>query len=170
MIGRVASVVRLVTFVDVRDKHDGGPDGSTMSVSARHEAVLADGRRVPLLDDRGWTAALFHAAADGTRHRLTGIWATQTREAMESTARAVVGPDEAFGGRTQAEEEAGHWDFLARTLHEEGVEIDAAELRELPHDVELGDRVLARLDLSPEQGSETRRPAGRARRPPQTVA
>src|SRR6478735_349827 len=105
---RVASVVRLLTFVDIEDKHDGGPDGSSMSVSARHQAVLADGHRVLLLDDRGWTAALFHAAADGARHRLTGIWATETREAMESTARAVVGPDEAFGGRTQAQQEAGH--------------------------------------------------------------
>jgi hypothetical protein len=26
-----------------------------MSVSARHEVVLADGRRVVLLDDRGWS-------------------------------------------------------------------------------------------------------------------
>jgi hypothetical protein len=150
MIGRVPSVVRLVTFVDVRDKHDGGPDGSRMSVSARHEAVLADGHRVLLLDDRGWTAELFHAAADGTRHRLIGIWEAATREEMERMARAVVGPDEPFGGRTGAQEEAGHWDFLARKLHEERVAIDGAELRALPHDVELSDRVLARLGLSQE--------------------
>jgi hypothetical protein len=121
-----------------------------MSVSARHEAVLADGQRVLLLDDRGWTAESFHAAADGTRRRSTGIWATATREEMERTARAVVGPDEPFGGRTRAEEEAGHWDFLARKLHEEGVDIDGAELRALPHDVELSDRVLARLGLGQE--------------------
>ena len=120
-------------------------------MSARHEAVLADGHHVLLLNDRGWTAETYHAAADGTRHRLTGIWATARREEMERTARTVVGPDEPFGGRTRAEEEAGHWDFLARKLHDEGVEIDGAELRALPHDVELSDRVLARLSLSQEQ-------------------
>src|SRR3954463_16332355 len=108
MIGRVTSVVRLLTLVDVNDKHAGGLDGSRMSVSARHEAVLADGHRVLLLNNRGWTAELFHAAADSTRHRLTGIWGAGTREGMESTARTVIGPDEPFGGRTQTQEEAGH--------------------------------------------------------------
>jgi len=29
-----------------------------MSVSVRHEAVLMDGRRLLLLDDRGWSSSL----------------------------------------------------------------------------------------------------------------
>lgn len=40
--------------------------------------------------------------------------------------------------------EADHWDALARVLQREGVEVEAAELRGLPHDVEFSDRVLAR--------------------------
>jgi hypothetical protein len=46
----VTAVVRFVTVVDVRDVE---ADAHTMSISARHEAVLADGRRVLLLDVRG---------------------------------------------------------------------------------------------------------------------
>ena len=74
---------------------------------------------------------------------------------MERTARDVVGPDEPFEGRTQADMEASHWDSLARVLQQERVEVEAAELRGLPHDVELSDRVLARIggrrDTSGEQ-------------------
>ena len=147
MIARVASVIRLLTFVTINDTHDGGPDGSRMSVSARHEAVLADGRRVVLLDDRGWTGQLADAAADGTGGPLAGIWATETMEDIERTARFVVGPDEPFEDRTQAEMEASHWDYLARILLQEGIEVDAGELRALPHDVAFSDRVLARLGV-----------------------
>jgi hypothetical protein len=146
MIGLVASVVRLLTFVDINDNHDGGSDGSRMSVSARHEAVLVDGRRVVLLDDRGWTGQLARADAAGTSDPLPGIWATETAAEMKRTARFVVGPDEPVGGRTQAEMAAGHWDYLARILQQKGIVAQAAELRALPHDVELSDRVLARLD------------------------
>ena len=121
-----------------------------MSVSARHEAVLADGRRVVLLDDRGWSEQLAVVSDEPSRQerRLVeppGIWAYETVEEMERSARDVVGPDEPFDGRTPAEMEASHWDSLARVLRREGVQVDAAELRGLPHDVKLSDRVLARI-------------------------
>ena len=57
----------------------------------------------------------------------------------------MVGPDESFEGRTPAEMEASHWDYLTRILQQQGVEVRGAELRALPYDVELSDRVLARL-------------------------
>jgi hypothetical protein len=138
----MAAVVRLVTFVEIRDGEDHGPSGRRMSVTARHEAELADGRRVVLLDDRGWTGELRVAGGGEPPH---GIWAQETAEQIEFTARAVVGPDEPFEGRTRAEMEAGHWETLARVLREEGIAAEAAELRALPHDVELSDRVRERL-------------------------
>ena len=141
----MAAVVRLLTFVDIADAHDDGPDAARMSVRARHEAVLADGRRVVLLDDRGWSGENFRVSADGHRSRLPGVWAYETAEEMERTARVVVGPDEPFEGRTQADMEASHWDYLARILQQHGVDVQGAELRALPHDVELSDRVLVRL-------------------------
>lgn len=122
----MAAVTRLVTYVDIDDDHD---DAHRMSMSARLDAVLADGRRVVLLDDRGWSESPVGetSVADTAR-----------------TARDVVGPDEAFAGRTQADMNADHWRHLTRLLRGRGVAVEAAELRALPHDVELSDRALAR--------------------------
>lgn len=53
-------VVRIATLADVREH----PDARSISVSARMEAVLDDGRRLLLLDDRGWTSSLRGAGAD----------------------------------------------------------------------------------------------------------
>lgn len=69
-------------------------------------------------------------------------------------ARRVVGPDEPFDNRLQADMEdrsqADHWMALAATLRRQGVVVGAEELKRLPHDVELTDRLRARLsDWSP---------------------
>jgi hypothetical protein len=130
----MADVARLITFVDIAD--DDGADARRMSVSVRQDAVLADGRRVVLLDDRGWSAAQNDSA---------DIWASETVEEMEREARIVVGPDEPFEGHSQADMEESHWEGLARTLRARGVEVEPGELKALPHDVELSDRVLARI-------------------------
>jgi hypothetical protein len=129
-------VVRLVTVADLRETV-GVRD---MSVSARLEAVLADGRRVVLLDDRGWTSSLRGAGAD-----TMDAWEASSEAEIAETARAVVGPDEAYGGRSQSDMEVGHWNTLAETLHRNGVAVDAEGLRQLPHDVVLTDRLRARL-------------------------
>ena len=152
----MAVVVRLLTFVDVNDEHDRGSDARSMSVSARHEAVLADGRRVVLLADRGWAGQLnvawYHEPSEQERRDVErrGIWEFERVEEMKREARFVVGPDEPFGGRTQADMEADHWDALARVLHEQGVAVEATELTALPHDVELSERVLARIGRGPD--------------------
>ena len=119
-----------------------------MSVRAPHEAVLADGRRVLLLGDRAGPGSCASPGAGAFRGRAPArgarvIWATETVEEMKRTARMVVGPDEPFEGHSQADMEAGHWDTLSRILRQHGIEVAAAELKALPHDVELSDRVLA---------------------------
>ena len=85
----------MVTFVDLRE---GGGDARQLSVSARHEAELPDGRRVLLLDDRGWTSSRHTAfqagGAESTREQQLDTWATTSVEEIEQTARMVVGPDE----------------------------------------------------------------------------
>jgi len=45
--------------------------------------------------------------------------------------------------------ETDHWNALADILRAQGAVVDARELRQLPHDVELSDRLRARLDQSP---------------------
>jgi hypothetical protein len=124
-------VVRLVTSIDV----DGPSSERQISISARHEAELDDGRRVLLLDDRGWSGS---GPAD--------IWARTSVEELERTARTVVGPDEPFAGHTHQSMAAGHWSTLAGMLAQRGIAVDAAELAALPHDVVLSRRLRQRLD------------------------
>ncbi len=156
----MAPVIRLVTVVDIDDgpvpidapvvegpPPDGcepglaplgqGPcpdDPHSMSLSVRHLAVLQDGRRLTLLDDRGWSAS-----------GPPDIWRETSIEMVEETARMVVGPDEPFGTHSRADMEADHWTGLAGVLRRQGVLISAEQLSQLPHDVELTDRLRARL-------------------------
>ena len=148
----MTAVARLLTLVDLMDEHDEGPDARRLDVSARLEAVLADGRRIVLLHGRGWSE-LGHidwdhepTAEERTREEeRIRVWAGQTAEDMKETARAVVGPDGAFGDHTEAEMAAGRWAALADDLRRQGVDADAAALEALPHDVELSERALARI-------------------------
>ncbi|WP_182112646.1 MULTISPECIES: hypothetical protein [unclassified Actinotalea] len=124
-------MTRLVTFVEIDERHT---DDRQVSVSARHEAVLADERRVLLLDDRGW-------AESGP----SDIWAYITVDGVASTARTVVGPDEPVRGQTHDDAARAHWASLADVLRREGVVADGDALARLPHDVVLGERLRARL-------------------------
>jgi hypothetical protein len=149
----MAAVARLVTLLDVRDDNA----GAQMSVSARHEAVLVDGRRVLLLDDRGWSSSLVQVGGapvgDASRADVVpDIWAVTPVEDIEETARQVVGPDEPFDGRSQEDMEADHWSYLAGILRQEGVIVDALELKRLPHDIVLSERLLARVGRDPGRG------------------
>jgi hypothetical protein len=147
----MSAVTRLVTFVDLAD---GVGDTRQTAFSARHEAVLLDGRRVLLLDDRGWTwSSLIAVQAgasdrDSTREQQPGIWATTSVEDIEQTARMVVGPDEPTDGYSQEDAEQGHWAYLSDVLGQHGVVVDALDLRRLPHDVVLSERLLARVGHS----------------------
>jgi hypothetical protein len=92
----MVTAARLVTLVDVGDRVD---DPGGLSLSARHEAVLEDGRRVPLLDDRGCTTSpelgmADRPEADSSRQGRPDRSAVWSVEAIEETARVVVGPDE----------------------------------------------------------------------------
>jgi hypothetical protein len=165
-------VVRLETIADVHDDGDAGPaatvegsrplprdvpgwaeappqsgeaDPRRISVSVRHEAVMDDGSRLLLLDDRGWTQEARGAGAN----EIDDLWALTTERDIVETARAVVGPDEPFGGRSQDDMETGHWNTLAENLRAQGVVADAGQLRRLPHDVVLSDRLRARLRKVP---------------------
>lgn len=142
----MALVARLVTFVDIADANP-----SPLGFSARHEAVLADGRRMVLLNDRGWTQSRINFIDwDGpVEVQASSPWEGVTREQIEETARTVVGPECAYRDFTQAEIDEGHWSYLSAALEQQGLDVDASDLRALPHDVELSDRLLARLGEPP---------------------
>lgn len=168
----MSHVVRLETIADVRDEGDAGPEAATaevsrplsrdvpgwaeappesgvvdprrISVSVRHDAVMDDGSRLLLLDDRGW---IQEARGPGA-NEIDDLWALTPERDIVETARAVVGPDEPFGGRSQNDMETGHWNTLAQHLRAQGVVADAGQLRQLPHEIVLSDRLRARLGKS----------------------
>jgi hypothetical protein len=131
---RVVHVTHLVTYVVV---DDAVAAPRRLSLSASHEAVLSNGDRVLLLDDRGWSVS-----------GPPDVWSSMSADEIENTARVVVGPDEAFDGYSQEDMEASHWAFLAAVLRRQGADVEWSTLRELPHDVVLGERLLARLSAS----------------------
>ena len=139
-------VARLATLVDLCNDLRG-----QQSFSARHEAVLEDGRHLLLLDDRGWSSSLVYATADSDSAREDPDFrAATSRKDIEETSRWVVGPDEPFDGRSQEDMERDHWAYLAGILRQQGVAADADELKGLPHDVVLSERVLTLLGHDPE--------------------
>jgi len=129
----VLHVTHLVTYIEV----DAAVADRRLSVSASHEAVLSNGDRVLLLDDRGWSVS-----------GPPDVWSTMSAYEIQNTARVVVGPDEAIDGYSQEDMEASHWACLAAVLRRQGADVKGSALRELPHDVVLGERLLARLSAS----------------------
>ena len=90
-----------------------------------------------LIDDRGW-------GSSGPRGGgPDDLWAYETFEAIESTVRNVVLPDDA---EETGEEHPGRW--LAERIRALSVETTPEELRQLPYDVVLSDRLQARLTRS----------------------
>jgi hypothetical protein len=125
----MTAVTRLVTHADL---DEAATNARQISVSARLEAELTDGRSLVLLADRGWTSS---GGGD--------IRARTSAEDIERTARMVVGPDEPFDGRTHEQMAADHWGSLAGILGQQSVDVDAQELERLPHDVVLSKRLRA---------------------------
>jgi hypothetical protein len=109
-----------------------------------------DGRRVLLLDDRGWTSGPLVPYGGGpVGDAPTGV----SVEEIETNARAVVGPDEPMEGSSQEEAEAAHWAYLTAILRQDGVIVDPLDLKRLPHDVVLGERLLAASGCDPVDGA-----------------
>jgi hypothetical protein len=67
-------VARLITYVDLGRN---AADAAHASVSARHEAVLTNGRRVVIFDDLGWSWSVHHGGGGEGEIRLdpwTSTW------------------------------------------------------------------------------------------------
>jgi hypothetical protein len=92
-----------------------------------HEfADLADGRRITLHEERGFTTS--------------AQWRYLTLDDLERDVRTTVLPDDDY---TQDEHP---WEWLAGLLHALGVQATAEELRLLLYSVEFSERLRARLE------------------------
>lgn len=130
-------VERLVTVVD-EDEAGPGSEG----FSAHLFAVLAGGGRVLVLGDRGWAQTTVSAARPPD---VAPAAPPLDRQDIEDTARMVVGPDEPPDGEDYEAAEAGYWQYVAGILAGRGVDAPPAQLRTLPHDVELSEALAARV-------------------------
>jgi hypothetical protein len=105
-----------------------------------HEfAELADGRRLTLHEERGFTCSL--AASRGPAP--SDQWRYLTLENLERDVRTTVLPDD---DDTQDEHP---WEWLAGLLHDHGVDATTEELRLLPYEVVFSERLRARVAANP---------------------
>jgi hypothetical protein len=114
------------------------PGGLSFRVS--EFAVLDDGRRLTLHEERGWTQWVRRGAPPG--EQLTedpGPWSLMTRQSVIQDTLNVVLPDD------DDPAEAHPYEWLAELLAARGVSATAAELRAVPYDVELSPRLEERL-------------------------
>gem|GEM_PF-2529094 len=131
----VPAALRLITSVEVADPETPATVADrSLQIGASHELELADGRRVTLLDDRGWMVS-----------GPVRIWSHTSLDDVIASARAVVGPDEPVDGASSEQAEADHWAYLAAHARDGGVTIAPADLARLPHDVEVGPGIRDRL-------------------------
>ncbi len=92
-------------------------------------ALFADGRRVVLHEERGFSGTT--SSGDP--------WRNLTLAGLEADVRTTVLPDEA-----EAAEEHP-WEWLAELIHAHGVDVSADQLRTIAYRVEFSERLVARL-------------------------
>jgi hypothetical protein len=117
-------VVGLGAWSELIRRHPGGID-----VDVREFAVLSDGRRLALSEDRGFSTS-------ATR---------LTPEHAEQSVLTVVLPDDA-----ETSGEPHPWDRLAALIGGQGLPVTAEQLKRVPYVVEFGPRLSAHF-RSPEQ-------------------
>jgi hypothetical protein len=101
-----------------------------------HEfADLADGRRLTLHEERGFTSWALASSGPAPSDQWRGL----TLEHLEANVLTTVLPDD---DDTQDEHP---WERLAELLHVHGIEATAEELRLLPYDVVFSERLRARV-------------------------
>ena len=126
---------RLLTFIEI-DEPASTPHGADreISVTALLELELTSGRRVTLLEDRGWSSS-----------GPSNIWAYTSLKDLADTARMVVGPDEPHDALSHDDADQGYWAQMAVNAQVQGVHIEACDLAALPHDVDISQEIQARV-------------------------
>jgi hypothetical protein len=115
------------------------PDPREQSFLVSEFAVLDDGRRVTLHGERGFTAAVRSTGPDDPgdlRHH-------ETIESLTADVLTVVLPDD------DDDPEAHPWDWLAGLARARGLDVGPDDLRSLPYEVCLTERVHRWLGAGP---------------------
>jgi hypothetical protein len=100
----------------------------------REFADLADGRRVILHDERGFTSVFRVAGQPPPADQ----WNQLTLADVERDVRNTVLPDDDNG-------EDHPWEWLAELVRRHGIDVSVAELRQVPYVVEFSERLRSRI-------------------------
>jgi hypothetical protein len=114
-----ATVVRLGAWSELSRTSERGLD-----IDVHEFAVLDDGRRLALRDDRGLTTSAAHMTAGHA----------------ERSVLTTVLPDDA-----EVTGEAHPWEWLASLIRDQGVAVTPEQLRHVPYVLEFGPRLSALL-------------------------
>lgn len=137
------SVVRLGAWCDYvtedelrqRSGSDGGPSPGGKSFDVSEFAVLSDGRRVTLHQERGWTSWIRQTGSPD----LLDPWLYVTEDDLRRDVLNVVLPDD------DDVDEDHPYVWLAKLCVDRGIDVTAEELRRVPYDVEFSDRLQTRV-------------------------
>ena len=137
-----AEVVALGAWCDLVPPEEDTATPGGASFRVYEFAMLADGRRVTLHGDRGFTS--WTRTTGETR--FLDPWRSLTRESVESDVRNVVLPDD-------DSEDEHPYEWLRGLLLLQGIETSVEQLRSVPYTVEFSDRLERRLlDKRPSDG------------------
>jgi hypothetical protein len=136
-----------VAFVDVRvvalgvwcDLAGGegaiGDSDRQLTLRVAEFAVLSDGRRLTLHDERGFDTRL-----SGTGDAPVDPWDRLSLEQLERNVRTTV-----LGDDAEATGDEHPWEWLAGLLRASGVDASPGELARLPYDVVFSPRLRQQL-------------------------
>lgn len=120
---------RVVGLGAICDLEQTSADRRTVSFSVSEYALLDDGRRVTIRDGLGFT----YGWGPGVE-TTSPAWAADTLESITQDVLNIVLPDPEDG-------EDHPWAWLAELARERGIDVTADDLRGLPYEVHLTDRV-----------------------------
>src|SRR5690606_11913818 len=105
-----------------------------------HEfAILADGRRVTIRDDLGFSSSSHRHDYDTGGTQTLDPWFGLTRESVERGVRNVVLPDD------DDSEDEHPYEYLRDLLGRRGIEVSEDQLRAVPYTIEFSERLGRRL-------------------------
>lgn len=134
---QVEEGTRPVGLGAICDLADGSRFGGSQSFDVSEFIVLANGQRVLLHSDRGFTVGMGAAVRD----RVAEVRDLVTEEDLVRSTLNTVLPD-------TDDSEPHPWTWLLELALSKGVMLSSAEIRELPYEVLLTQRVISWLTSS----------------------
>lgn len=141
-----ADLVGLGATCDVSDI---ATDGQSMRFAVSEFVELIDGKRVALRPDLGFAVGWGNSSS-------TDIVQALTQESVVSKVLTVVSPDEddeEGDDEDRAGDDKHPWDWLAHLARDLGIDVTADDLRRLPYQVVLTERLTNLLE-APKNGRE----------------